>query len=456
MWTTAPLRRAWLTPAGHTLLLFAIAIALGTVLLAMPTASAHGRLATLDALFTSTSATCVTGLVVVDTGEDLSLFGQLVVLLLIQTGGLGIMTVSTAFLMAAGRRPSISERLILQDTFTAGKALSLREILANAMRFTFLMEGLGTAVLFLRFLPNHTLFRAFYLALFHSISAFCNAGFSPFSDSLIAYSRDVVVNVVFCILIISGGLGFLVVSELRRKIPTRGSGHSNLSLHTKLVLTTTAVLLVVGTLLILTMERVNTLQDRPFPDQVLAAFFQSVTARTAGFNTVPIASMANQTLFVLILLMFIGASPGSCGGGIKTGTFATLVVWGFSRLRGQLRPQAFQRSISEASMARAISVTIIGSLVVIIATFLLLMTEIGGVSHAESRGQFLELLFESMSAFGTVGLSMGMTPELSPAGKIIITLVMYIGRTGPLVIALAITRRKAVHYSYAEEHVMIG
>ena len=444
------------TPARFSVLIFLIIIVIGTLLLSLPAASSNQPLSLTDAMFTSTSATCVTGLVVVDTGQDLSLFGQLVVLLLIQVGGLGIMTVSTAFLLAVGRRPSIGGRMMIQDTFTASGDYNLGSLIWDVVRFTFLMEGAGAVILFFRLLSGYSVFEALYYAIFHAVSAFCNAGFALFPDSLVHFQQDWLVNLVIGVLIISGGLGFLVVFELRRNFPFRRRTWTRLSLHTKLVLTTTGALLLLGTVLILVMEWNNTLQHLSVPHRFLAAFFQSITTRTAGFNTLPIGQMANETLFLMILLMFIGASSGSCGGGVKTGTIATLVVLALSRLRGQRRPQAFRRSISEASIARAISVVLISALVVGAAIMILLMTELGAVSHPESRGKFLELLFEAVSGFGTVGLSTGITPALTIVGKLTFVLVMFTGRLGPLVIALAISRRKAVSYHYAEENIMIG
>jgi trk system potassium uptake protein len=233
--------------------------------------------------------------------------------------------------------------------------------------------------------------------------------------------------------------------------------HVHLSLHTKLVLTTTGCLLVAGTALFLLMEWNNTLAKLAFPERFLASFFQSVTPRTAGFNTLPYGAMANQTLFVTVLLMFIGASSGSTGGGIKTGTFATLVALGWSRFRGYEHPQVFHRSISAGSVGRAMSVTMVCALLVVLGTLILQVTEIGaGPQAAGGRDKFLELLFEVTSAFGTVGLSTGVTPSLTDLGKLLITFVMFLGRLGPLVVAVAVSGQKTMRYRHAEESIMIG
>jgi trk system potassium uptake protein TrkH len=422
----------------------------------LPAASASKSFEFVDALFTSTSASCVAGLVVVDISVSLSPFGQSVILLLIQIGGLGIMTFSTLFLLMAGRRPSLADRIIIQDTFTHSGERSLSSILRDVILFAFVIEGLGSVLLFFRFLPGRAVGEAVYLSVFHAVSAFCNAGFSLFTESFSGYRNDWMMNLVICILIVTGGIGFLVLSELRHKYPINRRRWSQLSLHTKMTLCTTAILLISSTLLILFMEWNNTLTQLPVHYRFLASFFQAVTARTAGFNTIAIGDMASETLSVFLLLMFIGASPGSCGGGVKTTTFASLALFGISRLRGQQRPQVFHRSIAEASMGKAISLLMISAVVVILGSIALLTVELGGIPHYASRGKFLELIFEVVSAFGTVGLSTGATAGLSLAGKLIITIVMLVGRLGPLVVVVAISHRKSVGYYYAEDNIIIG
>lgn len=449
-------RRLLQSPSRISIFSFVILISIGSVLLMLPAASNDKSLEFVDALFTATSASCVTGLVVVNTGTAWSTFGQIVILLLIQAGGLGIMTFSTLFLLMAGRRPSLADRVVIQDTFTRSGERSLLSILRDVVLFTFVIEGVGTVVLFCRFLPGKNIGEALYLSVFHSISAFCNAGFTLFAKSFVDYRNDWLLNIVLCILIISGGIGFLVLSELRREIPYNRRRWSRLSLHTKMSLLTTVGLLISSTFLILMMEWHNTLADFSPYNRMVMAFFQAVTTRTAGFNTLTIGNLTNATLFVFILLMFIGACPGSCGGGIKTTTFACLTVLGVSRLRGQQRPQVFHRTLSDASMGKAINLVMFSTVVVILGTTALLMSELGEIPHYLSRGRFLEVLFEVVSAFGTVGLSTGFTGELSWAGKLIITMVMFVGRLGPLVVAVAIYNRGPTSYHYAEENIIIG
>jgi len=449
-------RAIFQSPARISIIGFTILISIGTALLMLPSATSSASLEFVDALFTSTSATCVTGLVVVDTGKIFSSFGQLVILILIQAGGLGIMTMSTLFILMAGRRPSLAGKIVIKDTFTQSADRNVLSILRDVLLFTFAIEGIGTALMFFRFLPEKNIMEALYISVFHSISSFCNAGFSLFPESFVAYQGDWFLNIVICLLIVSGGIGFLVFSELKQQFPLNHRCWSRISLHSKLVLSTTAILLLFGSFLIIAMEWHNTLAPLSVPGRLLAGFFQSVSARTAGFNTLSIGDMANETLFVLILLMFIGASPGSCGGGVKTTTVASIAILWASRLRGRERPQLFHRSISNESMGKAISVVMVSAIVVVIATMALLMTELGEISHTLSRGKFLELFFEVVSAFGTVGLSTGVTGSLSIAGKLIIIFVMFVGRLGPLVIALAVSRPRAPRYYYAEETIMIG
>jgi trk system potassium uptake protein TrkH len=446
-----------LSPTQYSVLAFALFILLGAALLMLPLSSSTGEsLGFVNALFTATSSSCVTGLSVIDVGKRLSVFGQLVLLTLIQAGGLGIITLSTVFLSFVRKRPSMAGRMVIEDTFTHSGDRSLTSLLVDVIRFTFVIEGVGALLLFFRFAPGHNIGEAFYLAVFHAVSAFCNAGFSLFTDSLMGYRGDWVVNLVVCSLIVLGGIGFLVLAELKRHVPFHRRAWSRLSLHSHIALTTTAFLITCGMVFIFLLERHNTLSTLPFYQKFLCSLFQSVTARTAGFNTLPIGEMAEATLLILILLMFIGGCSGSCAGGIKVGTFTTLVTTGISRLRGYEHTQAFHRTITQASVGRALSVTMVSALVIVISALSLLIVELKGVPHPQSQGKFIELLFEVVSAFGTVGLSTGITPTLSTAGKLILTLVMFVGRLGPLVVAMAVSRRRVLHYRYAEENIMIG
>jgi trk system potassium uptake protein TrkH len=454
-----PKRSRFITPVNLPLLSFALLIIIGTILLMLPAAVNGPLLSPVDALFTATSATCVTGLVVVDTGSRLSLFGQWVVLVLIQCGGLGIMTFSTVLIMLMTGRFSFVQRSVIQDTFTHSPDTRLPSLVLHVVIFTLVLEAAGAALLFLRFSGMYHPGRALYFAVFHAISAYCNAGFCLYSQSLMDFSSDPLVSLTVALLIICGGIGFLVMLELKRVLfrSHKARRARRLSVHSKLVLTLTALLLIAGTLGFLIIEWNHSMARLSLPAKVLAAFFQSVTARTAGFNTLNFGKMANVTLLFTILLMFIGAASGSTGGGIKVNTLGVLFALSRSRLRGEEATSIFRRTLTAETVGRAISVFVVAVIVIYAATMALTVSELGTTIHEDSRGLFLELLFEVVSAFGTVGLSVGVTSKLSALGKLILVVVMFVGRLGPLSIAVALSvREPRSTIQYAEENVMIG
>jgi trk system potassium uptake protein len=443
-------RNKGLSPVQLVALYFAAAIVLGGLLLALPISHRSGvSLGLLDALFTATSAICVTGLVVVDTGSSFSGFGQAVLLLLIQSGGLGIVTLGTLIAFASGRRVSFRERMNLQaqlNTFQVGGVLKL---IQRIVLLTLLIELIGMLLLSLSFFRHYEPLSALYYALFHSISAFNNAGFGLLPDSLMQYVADPIINFTIMALIILGGLGFIVEMNLlghwqrKRDLP--------LSLHTKVVLFATAVLIVSGTILFWLLERNNpkTLGALGLPSQWLASLFQSVTPRTAGFNTLDYGSMDESTLLFTMLLMFIGASPGSTGGGIKTVTFFILVgsAWTISRGRGEL--VLFGRRLALDMVVKAGVIALI--------SIMLVGAAITALTVTDPDKAFLRLAFEAVSAFGTVGLSTGITADMSVPGKIILMLLMYLGRIGPLTFAVALVASKADRkLHYPAEEVIIG
>jgi trk system potassium uptake protein TrkH len=446
-----------LTPARTAIIGFASLIAIGTILLMLPASSRGQSLGFVDALFMSTSASCVTGLSFLEIGRQLTLFGQLILLFLIQVGGLGILTISTLLLMMMRGRPTLSGRSIIKDTFTYGEGKQTTGAVLKAIFVTAIaIETIGALCLYLRTAPVVGWGSAVYPAIFHAISAFCNAGFSLQADSFVNYRGDWVFNGIVSILIIMGGLGFVVFTDIKSRFFDSHKRIRQLSLHSLIVLSTSGLLILLGTIGILFMEWDNTLSSLNIPTRMLAALFQSISARTAGFNTLNIGTMANETLFMLCILMFIGASPGSCGGGVKTTTIASLVILGAGRLKGQHHPQLFRRTLTESSMFKATSVVLISTAVIITAVMALMMSELGGLSHVESRGRFLELFFEAVSAFGTVGLSTGATDGLSMAGRIILSVLMFTGRLGPMVIGIAMSRERTDRFQYAEENIMIG
>lgn len=445
------------SPARVSILGFAVLIAIGTALLMVPAASTGTSLGVIDALFMSTSASCVTGLSVLDISHGLTRYGQLVILILAQVGGLGILTISTLLLMMVRKRPTLSGQALIKDTFTYGEGKQTAASVLKAIFGTaFCIEAVGALGLYLRTAPQVGWGTAAFPAVFHAISAFCNAGFSLYPDSFVGYREDWVVNAILGVLIVVGGIGFIVIADVKKRLMKRETNVRRLSLHSRVALTASAILILFGATAILVMEWNNTLAPLSIPGRITAALFQSITARTAGFNTLGIGNMANETLFLLCILMFIGACPGSCGGGVKTTTVFGLWVLGVSRLRGYTRPRVFRRTLTEASISKATSVVMVSMAVITLAIMVLMMSELGGFSHTQTRGRFLELFFEAISAFGTVGLSTGVTDTLSAMGRITIIALMFIGRLGPMVIGLAVSRERVSRVHYAEENIMIG
>jgi trk system potassium uptake protein TrkH len=441
-----------LSPTRIFVLSFAVVILTGAIFLWFPFSATKGQLRFVDTLFTSTSAVCVTGLVVVNTGKDLSMMGQVITLFLIQIGGLGIITFSTVFFILMGRGISFKGREIVQTTFLHTPTRNFFVVLKSVLWFTFIAEALGTLFLFIRFSLDLPLGTAAYHALYHAISAFNNAGFSLFSNSFIAYQGDLIINLTIMGLIVHGGVGFIVQYEILSKL--RGI-QKRLSIHTKIVLITTAILILSGAILFYIFERNYIIKDAPMLTQMLASLFQSVTPRTAGFNTVDIGSLTNATILLMLVLMFIGASPGSTGGGVKTTSAALLLLMIWNRFKGNEDVNVFNRTIPKEIVSRSVSIIFASAFSVAIITSVLLIA--GGGHPMESRRFFVEYLFETVSAFGTVGLSMGVTPKLSDIQKIAMILMMFVGRVGPLTLAFSLSRARVKEgLTYAEEGVMVG
>jgi len=443
-------------PASLLLMSFLAAIVLGTALLLLPAATVSHQIKLIDALFTATSAVCVTGLIVVDTGSYFTFFGQLVILILIQIGGLGIMTVTVMLFQLIGKRIFFHHRSALQEVFSHTPRSDIYHLLRSIFVFTALAEIVGTLLLFFHWLPDHHPAMALYLALFHSVSAFCNAGFSLFAASFTADSASLPLNTVICGLIVLGGLGFPVVFELyRRRRPATG-GRMRLSVHTKTVMITSALLIAAGAVILLLSE-IRTQAHMGMGERLLVAVFQSVTCRTAGFNTVDIVALNSASLVFMMFLMFFGASPGSCGGGVKTTTLAVLAAFSLSRLKRHARVNMFKRSIPADTVAKSISMVVLSVGIIFSALFLILFFDPAHGGDISGRRKFLSYLFEVISAFGTVGLSMGITPALNAFGKAIIIVVMIIGRVGiPTFTYLIAGPPSPKGIEYAEENLMIG
>ncbi len=419
----------------------------GVALLMTPYASKSGdSLRFIDALFTATSAVCVTGLVVVDTGTYFSVFGQSVILLLIQIGGLGVMTVATLVAVLSGKKINLKERLLIQEATNQLDLAGVVRLTIYIIRATLLVELVGGTILALRWFRDFGL-QGIYFGYWHAVSAFCNAGFDLFGEyrSITGYVGDLTVNGVIASLIVVGGIGFPVVADLWNCRQSR-----RFSLHTKVVLTTTVLLIVLGAGFIFVAEYGNakTLGDLPTADKVMASLFQSVTARTAGYNTVDIGLLREGTLLAIIFLMFVGASPSSMGGGIKTSTAAILFISLAGSVTGKRDPLAFGRQIPQQTVYKAFTIVTISVMLISLVTLTLSFTETAPI---------FSLLFEVTSAFGTVGLSTGITPKLSDAGKVLITLTMFAGRVGTLTLLMALALRpRKERLKYPEGKIVIG
>jgi trk system potassium uptake protein TrkH len=449
-----------LTPPQLFVSSFVTLIALGAVgLRALPGIYTGERLGWTDAIFTAASAVCVTGLIVVDTATYFTTAGQAFLLLLIQLGGLGMITFTTLIILALGRRLSLRHEELVSPGGDVASQVRVESLTRTVVRFTLLVEAAGAAVLYVAGVPRLGWKDAAWPAVFHSVSAFCNAGFAVFSDSLIGYQRSPVVLVVIMALIVAGGLGFLTIEEAllwRRMRHARPS--FRLSLHSRFVLVTTAVLIVAGWALFAIFEWRVTLGELPFAHKLVNSLFLSVTSRTAGFNSVDYATATDSTNFLTILLMFVGGSPGSTAGGVKTTTIALLALLAWSRFRGRERTHAWGRTIPEETMQRAVGLALTAFALLTVCIFLYTYTEHTGV--AEGHARFLPIMFEAASAFNTVGLSMGATATLSEAGKWITIFLMFVGRVGPLTfaaaLALAAHRRRRDQFRYAREDVVVG
>jgi len=424
---------------------FALVILIGTFLLMLPYSTVDGEGASfLTSLFTSTSATCVTGLIVVDTGNYFSMFGQIVILILIQAGGIGIMTFTALFAWLAGKKLSVLFHYNIADSFVLkNESISLQKTIVFIFISTFIIEFLGAILLFFPFHNKLETWNAVYNAIFHSISAYCNAGFSLNNDSLISFHNSPVVLFTIIALIIAGGLGYPVLMEL--KTWAKSMKTHKFSLHLKIVFISSLFLIILGAILINFGDKGVNLLD---------SVFQSVSTRTAGFNSIDFSSLSSPALFAMIMLMFIGGSPGSTAGGVKTTTFAGAIVIVKDLVFGKTRKRTFKRRLAEASVRKIKVVIILAISVNLLSFFILLYTEY----HFKTGLSFRNILFEVVSALGTVGLSTGITTKLSVLGKYIIIMDMFIGRLGPLALVTAIlfTGEKTVKIDYPEEKILIG
>ncbi|WP_188540808.1 TrkH family potassium uptake protein [Paenibacillus segetis] len=444
--------KKYLTPAKTLTYGFAMIITIGTFLLTLGPSSADGqKLNLIDALFTATSATCVTGLVVVDTGSQFSLFGQIILMTLTQIGGLGFMTMGTLIALAFNRRISFRDRLVLQEAMNHNSMEGILSLIRRVMIYSLVIESIGALILAARWSFEMPFSQALYFGVFHSISFFNNGGFDLFGTihgpfgSLTRYTADPIVNMVVMVMVFLGGIGFIVISDLVNYRSTR-----RLSLHSKVVLSMSTFLVVFGAIVIFAMEATNpaTLKSMSVGEGIFASFFHSINSRSGGLSTLSVAQMKTSTQFLIIILMFIGAAPGSTGGGIKVTVFAVLVGTMYAMVRGKEDIVFFRKRLAKESVFKAITQTWLALFLVIFVAMIL--------SVFEDR-DFLVLLFETTSAFGTVGLSLDLTPTLKEISKVILSILMFLGRLGPLTLAYALTSRAAKDpFRYPEGKITIG
>ena len=449
-------KRTSMSTTQIIMLSFLAVILVGSLLLALPLSSADGKAVPyLDALFTSTTATCVTGLVTVPTVSSWSVFGQAVILVLIQIGGLGIITLISALLLSLNKTLGLKNRLLLQDAFNLSSISGLSRFLRRVLTGTFVVEGAGALLYMTVFVPKFGA-RGIWISVFNSVSAFCNAGIDIIAEnSLIDYATNPVINIVTCLLIILGGLGFIVwwdVIRVLKMAKTHGiKCFRQLTLHSKLALSATAILIILGSVAILVFEWSNpaTIKDLSLFDKIQISVFQSITTRTAGFATVPQESLSTASAVSCILLMFIGGSPVGTAGGVKTVTMAVIAAFAVSTVIGREKVSIFSRSIAKDALSKAIAVVTMSFSITFIATVLL---------AAVSDGSPLAILYECVSATATVGLSMNLTNTLNTAGKIIIIGAMYLGRIGPISLAFAFSVRKKRHNAITNptENISVG
>jgi trk system potassium uptake protein len=432
-----------LSPPQLLILIFACFIGLGTVLLKLPFATTE-RISWLDALFTATSAMTVTGLVVVDTESVFTLFGEIVIVLLIQLGGLGIMSFAVLIYIMLGKKIGMKERLIIQQALNQTSIGGVIRLVINLFIYSIIIELFGMCLLAISWVPEMGWTNGLYYSFFHSISAFNNAGFALWSDSLMRYVGDPVVNIAITFLFILGGIGFTVLTDIWKK-----KKFKTLSLHSKLMIIGTLVLNVFSMVTIFILEYANpkTLGPLSLSEKIWASYFQAVTPRTAGFNTIDIGSLNESTIFLILLLMFIGAGSASTGGGIKLTTFIVIILAVISYLKGKKDIVVGRRSINETLVFRSLAISAIGLFFVFIAVFILNITE---------KASFTKVLFEVISAFGTVGLSMGITGSLTIVGKIVIIFIMFVGKLGPLTLAFSMAKPEQAIIRYPSEDILTG
>lgn len=451
-------------PTRQIALSFLVVILIGSILLSLPISNNIAPTTYLNNLFVATSATCVTGLVPVVTSEQYNLFGQIIIIILIQIGGLGFLTFLNLLLIVIKKRISLTNKIVLQEALNQPSLNELPKFVKNVIKYTFIVEGIGAILLGLVFIPDYGLVKGIYYSIFHSISAFCNAGFDVLgSNSLILYQSNLIINLVISGLIIMGGLGFIVWFDIAKNIKkelTRPAEFrwrhflQHLSLHTKLVLVMTVILLAIGTIAFYACEMNNpaTLGKLNLFDQLQVSFFQSATLRTAGFASVNMASLQTYTKFMMCVLMFIGGSPAGTAGGIKTVTFAISILMVYNIYHGRKELTVFARRIPKRAIIRSFAIISIAMAITFFSIFILSISE---------NAPFIDVIFEVVSAIATVGLSASLTSSLTLVGKILIIILMYIGRIGPITLMISFARKSYINAGkkeirYPDGNILLG
>lgn len=437
------MKKRRLEPAAFLLIIYIGAILIGTLLLKLPVAET-APLSWMDALFTATSAFTVTGLAVVDTGKEFTIYGELILLLLIQMGGLGIMSFSVVVFVLLGKRIGIKHRLVVQQALNQMHFGGVVKLVRNLLVFSIIIELAAASFMAIVWVPEYGFWKGMYYGIFHAVSAFNNAGFGLWPDNLVQYSSNVTITLSITALIILGGLGFTVLIDLYEH-----RSFWKWSLHTKIMMTATAGLNLFAFGMFYFLEHANeaTIGDKPLSEQLLTSWFQAVTTRTAGFNSVDIGALNSQTLFFMMMLMFVGAGSGSTAGGIKLTTFIVMSAAMLTYIQGKKDIHLFRRTIKPEYVIRVLSITMISFFTVVTGIFL--------VNVVEDR-PFLPLAFEAVSAFATVGLSMNLTPSLSEPAKFILIILMILGKVGPLSIAYMLAKKRENHFKYPSEDVLTG
>ena len=434
---------------------YLLLIVIGTGLLTLPQAASR-PVSLIEAFFTAMSAVCVTGLSVVDIPSTFTHTGLWIIVVLMQLGGLGIMTASTTLILLAGMHPGFSHQSVFLSEFTQEGSIDAGRILRAVIPFTFGLELIGGVVYFTQF-ESMEMYDRVFCSIFQAVSSFCGVGFTLFPDSLVGFQYNPVMNITTCILVLAGGFGFLAIAELRYLFDFKHKEVRRLSLHTRIATYGTLIVIGVSIAVFAFTEHNNLFSGHTFGENVQSVLFMTFSSRTAGLNSVNIPDLTQASLFFFIIIMFIGANPGSCGGGIKITTAAVIGLLGVNRLLGREKTQVMGRTIPNNTIDKAIRIFVVAIVVIGTATLILLCTEIpSGTRFSADSGPFLEILFEVVSAYATCGLSMGLTGELSLVGKIVICCVMFIGRMGPLFLISAVAAKLQDTAYYAEEDVMVG